>query len=118
MVDTDGAKLISYSSGFEKVWSEFTKYKDLFLEDKLINEIQSIVGNAEYKKQILAGEIVVLAGTSIQHLDINIDKLLLHNWHVCFRNLDGNIIGDIVMEPASLDEKLGIKNIIKMSDLG
>jgi len=117
LTDVDGVRLIGYSAGFQKAWPEFCEMEGVYFEEKLMNEIKAVATNAEHRKQILSGEIVIISGTSLQQIDINKGPIFLHDWHVLFRDFGSRLIADVVIEPSKKDARIGIHRILKISDI-
>lgn len=117
LIDTDGGRLLGYSKGFEFIWPSLAKLEGEFLEDKIINELQSLIATPELKKQMLGREIVVISGVSFRHLDLDIDLSLKHSWHICIRKLGIKTVADMIFEPSNEETSLGVKKILRLGDM-
>jgi DNA-binding XRE family transcriptional regulator len=109
LIDVDGATLVGYSSGFERVWKEFCSLSGVALEDKLINELYWISSNVELRREIMAGEVPILSGTSNKHLDVDLGVPFKHRWHICFRRYGARKIADMIYEPCDADAEVGVQ---------
>lgn len=117
LIDTDGARLVGYSKGFEALWADFCQLYDVPLEDKIINELQMIISSGENKRQILKGQLIIASGISLKHIDVELGAVVKHKWHVCFRRYGARIIGDMIFEPCTDNEKTGIGSLIRKDEI-
>lgn len=117
LIDTDGAKLVGYSKGFQALWADFCQLYDVPLEDKMINELQAIVSTGENKRQILKGQLIIASGISFKHIDVELGAVKKHKWHVCFRRYGARIIGDMIFEPCAENEETGIGSLIRKDEI-
>lgn len=117
IVDLDGGRLLCFSSGFSALWPRFSLLQGVFLEDKIINELQSIISSPELRSQMIQREIKIISGTSLRHIDMNVDLEIKHNWHLCVRRIGGRTVADMVFEPCDDDAPIGIRKIVRISDL-
>lgn len=117
LIDTDGARLVGYSKGFETLWADFCQLYDVPLEDKMINELQAIVSSGENKRQILKGQLIIASGISLKHIDVELGAVKKHKWHVCFKRYGTRIIGDMIFEPCAENEETGIGSLIRKDEI-
>lgn len=116
LIDTDGARLIEVSRGFEDLWNEFSVLKGKFLEEFLINEIL-LLTNHDFRLPILRGDIALISGVSERHLDIDMGPAFLHRWHICFRRYGHRVIAEMVFELADAGLAKGIEGIVRVDEL-
>ena len=116
LVDTDGARLMDYSKGFSLRWQEFCIFQGEYLEDRLVNEIQSVI-HSSMRAEIISGDIAVLSGVSERHVDVDLGPPFLHRWHICFRHYGTRVVADMIFEPCPPDEAKGIDLVLRMDEL-
>lgn len=116
LVDTDGARLLCFSRGFEALWPQFSLLKGVFLEDMIVDEMQSIISSPELKRQIIQREVRIISGTSRKQVDMNVDLAIKHDWHICLRRIGAKTVADMVFEPCHAEAPVGIKKILRISD--
>lgn len=84
----------------------------------IVDEMQSIISSPELKKQIIQREVRIISGTSRKQVDINVDLAVKHDWHICLRRIGAKTVADMVFEPCHREAPVGIKKILRISDLG
>lgn len=116
LIDADGARLLEYSRGFEKRWGDFCRLKGECLEDRLVNEMQSVLSSG-LRAEIVSGQVVVMSGVSYRHVDVDLGEPFLHRWHVCFRRYGARVVGDMVFEQCEAHEPTGIDLVLRLDAL-
>jgi transcriptional regulator with XRE-family HTH domain len=117
LYDVDGARLVGYSQGFHSAWPKFCDSMGEVLEHRLIGEFASLFGDRSMRRSMLKGDIAMMSGVSLQHIDRVADQPFKHRWHASFKPIDSRIIMDVVVEPAADSDTAGIESIVSFDEI-
>ncbi|QTL02181.1 helix-turn-helix transcriptional regulator [Aquabacter sp. L1I39] len=117
LFDVDGVRLLAVSRGFRDLWPKTGDLKGSFLIDYLVNEARRLASDEKYAQAILSGELVLASGHSHRMTNLDIDEMVPHRWHMCFRRFGPRTIVDVVYEPSEGACGPGIDDLVYLDDL-
>lgn len=117
LFDVDGVRLLAVSRGFRDLWPKTGELKGSFLIDYLVNEARRLASDQKYAQAILSGDLVLASGHSERMTNLDIDEMVPHRWHMCFRRYGPRTIVDVVYEPSEGERGAGIDDLVYLDDL-
>lgn len=117
LFDLDGIRVLAVSRGFRALWPQTGELMGSFLIDYLVNEARRLASDQKYAQAILSGELVLASGYSDRMTDLDIDEMVPHRWHMCFRRYGARTIADVVYEPGEGEHGPGIDDLVYLDDL-
>lgn len=113
LVDTDGARVVGRSRGFETVWPAFSRLDDIPLADTLVDEMARLYHDEGLRSSILRGEIALASGVSLRQTSFTLDPVIKHRWMVRFRRFGSVLLGDLHCEPCDPDAACGVELLLR-----
>lgn len=117
LFDFDGIEMIAASRGFHALWPDTAKLTSRFFADQLVNEARKMVFDSSYRDAILKGELAIASGISDRMTAHQLDAVVPHRWHMCFRRYGARIIVDVVYEPCDPSLRSGITDLVFLDNL-
>lgn len=117
LINFDGVEILGTSRGFKTIWPLMSKWEARSLEDKMTGETGTLVHYAENRAGVLRGEIVMAAGVSLRHLDLDLDAPVKHRWFARFRKLGALVVADMSFEPCDPADPVGMHHVLRVDDL-
>ncbi len=118
LFDYDGARMIAASRGFHALWPQVGTMEGVFMADRLVNEARKLVFDEDLRHAITRGDLGLASGISERMTDLEVDPVILHGWHMCFRRYGHRTIIDIVYETCSNEQTPGVKDLVYISHHG
>ena len=117
LFDIDGVRLEGVSAGFRGFWPTFSKLLGCHFADAMVGESRIAVDERDIVKEIMAGDLVMISGVSLRHLNITSDSEVIHTWHARFRKIGGRTFADIVYVPCDPNSSCRVTEIIRRDAL-
>ncbi len=112
LFDVDGMKLLTCSRGLQQLWPEFSTMLDTRMADHMIGESAPFAHDPKLAQLIRRGELALVTGVSLRHLDLEVDRPFLHRWHGCTRQVGGRTMIELVYDPCEPDARPGIEDMV------
>lgn len=112
LFDLDGIRLLASSQGFRSLWPLNADLEGRRLGDHLVNEARTLAFDDDLRHAIHEGTLGLASGISLRQTDLDLDRTLLHRWHICFRRAGHRRLIDIVYEPCDADLAPGITDLV------
>lgn len=117
LFDVDGTRLLAVSRGYRAFWPNTADLEGAFLVEYLVNEAQHLTANPEFAQAILSGDLVLASGYSLRMTSLELDEMVPHRWHACFRRYGARTIVDVVSEMGPLAREPGIDDIVYLDEI-
>ena len=114
LFDFDGARLLAVSRGLEAVWPDFANLVGTRMRPHLVGESAAIYCDRRLSGRLKSGEVGIVSGTSIRHVDLTDDRALRHHWNLAFRRYAGRTVGEMVYQPCEETRRLGIERVVSV----
>ncbi|MFG1481167.1 helix-turn-helix transcriptional regulator [Xanthobacter sp. V4C-4] len=116
LIDFDGARFIAASRGFCALWPQTGELRDHRLADWLVNEAQKLFFDKDLRHAIVSGNLGLASGVSERMMSLEVDQVVPHRWHMCFRRYGPRTLVDVVYEPCAGDQPTGIEDLVYLDD--
>lgn len=117
LFDTDGTRLLAVSRGYRTLWPQTAELQGSFFVEYLVNEAQHITTDPSLAQAILSGDLVLASGYSQRMTSLELDEMVPHRWHACFRRYGARIIVDVVTEPGDAPRETGIDDLVYLDEI-
>jgi len=117
LVNFDGVEILGTSMGFKTIWPLLGQLGARPLEDKMTGESGRLVHCAENRAEVLKGDIVMAAGVSLRHLQLDGDVAFKHRWFARFRRIGAMVVADISFEPCDPEDDIGLHHVLRIDNL-
>ncbi len=117
LFDFDGMHLLVASRGFQALWPEVGTMEGRHMADRLINEASTLVFDTDLRHAILTGNLGLASGFSERMTDLEVDSVVPHRWHMCFRHHGHRTIIDVVYEPCAAEAEPGITDLVYLDSI-
>lgn len=114
--DLDGIRLKAASEGMSRLWPEFSRLIGRPFEPRMSDESRIVLDDTELRKAIVKGDVAIVAGVSVRHLDLNVDNGIKHRWLSRFRLHGHRVLTTMVYEPCKQETPCGIEEILRLDD--
>lgn len=117
LFDTDGTRLLAVSRGYRALWPQTAELQGSFFVEYLVNEAQHITTDPTLAQAILSGDLVLASGYSMRMTSLELDEMVPHRWHACFRRYGARTIVDVVSEPGDAGRAPGIDDLVYLDEV-
>ena len=113
-------QLFAVSAGFAKAWPETAAFAEKELKPFLINEALQYVENSGFLEEAIHGELLALSCVSNRLLMVggDVSESARLRWHSIVRQIDGELIHEVVFEPCHENSPVGFDYVLRRSDVG
>lgn len=114
-----GLQLAGISAGFDAYWPEMRGLLGANTRDMLVGEAADYIETTDYIAQALAGDVLMLTGVSHRLLRFGAPQPqdARIRWHAIARHMDGELIHEVVFEPASPNAATGIEHVLRRAEV-
>jgi DNA-binding XRE family transcriptional regulator len=114
-----GFQLAGVSAGFDAYWPEMRGLLGANTRDMLMGEAADYIETTDYIAQALAGEVFMLTGVSHRLLRFGAPqaKDARIRWHAIARHIDGEMIHEVIFEPATPNAATGIEYVLRRAEV-
>ncbi|WP_247657633.1 helix-turn-helix domain-containing protein [Aquabacter sp. L1I39] len=117
LFDADGTRLLAVSRGYRALWPQTAELQGSFFVEYLVNEARHITTTPALAQAILSGDLVLASGYSLRMTSLQLDEMVPHRWHACFRRYGARTIVDVVTEPGEDARETGIDDLVYLDDI-
>jgi len=117
LFDLDGARMLSVSRGYARLFPRFSRLIGARFAEKLVGETKVIYEDPALYSSIRLGEVGVMTGTTRRHIDHPADAAVKHHWTICFRKIGARVIGDVSFDLCDETVQTGLGKIIRVDDI-
>lgn len=112
-------QLVAISSGFRAAWPEMADFIGENMRPLLMNEAKSYVEDSDYLSEAIRGDLLMLSGVSNRLLSVGgaVENRVRVRWHTIVRQIEGELIHEIVFEPCAETTPIGFERLLRRSDI-
>lgn len=114
-----GFQLIGVSKGFLSLWPVMGDFVGQNTRDFLVNEAASYCEDHDYLREAEDGELLMITGVSNRMLCVGTEVNKQHRmrWHAIVRQINSELIHEVIYEPCAAETAVGFEKILRRSDV-
>jgi transcriptional regulator with XRE-family HTH domain len=117
LFDVDGTRLLAVSRGYKAIWPGTAELQGSFFVEYLVNEALHITSDPDLAHAVLSGDLVLASGYSLRMTNLELDDMVPHRWHACFRRYGARTIVDVVSETGGEAREPGIDDLVFLDEI-
>jgi len=112
-------QFVGMSKGFANIFPEFQDLRGLSMRSFMMNEAHFYCEGSDLLKEAIRGEVLMLTGISNRVLGIGseVSDDYRLRWHTIVRQIDGEVIHEVIFEPCDPNLQTGFERILRKGDI-
>jgi hypothetical protein len=113
------AELVGVSAGFRALWPEMVPYLNVRLRKHLVNEAALYLADSSLQQEARSRDLLMISVVSNRLLDLGgpVEPDMRVRWHAIARQMDGELVHELVFEVCDPASPVGIERTLRLSDM-
>ncbi len=112
-------ELVGVSAGFSIVWPDMLDLVGKKMRRHLAGEARCYAEEGDLLREAVAGELLMVSAVSSRLVNIggDPDKGARLRWHAIIRQIDGELVHELIYEPCDPATPTGFERFVRRSDI-